>query len=121
MPVPCQDLEFYLQYVMVFLKFVFSGMIWGESWNTIKNISVSPYPTHNFGSGKVGKLFFYDDKDVLGNAKISIFWWNESKKRNFQQNKFWAKRKKRRQISNKKISVGRFWQGRSGKGKQTYF
>jgi hypothetical protein len=56
-----------------------------------------------------------DDKDVLGNAKISIFWQNESKIRNFQQNEKKERKKKWRQISNKKISVGRFWQGRSGK------
>ena len=51
--------------------------------------------------------FFFDNKDVLSNAKISIFWQNESKIRIFQQNKFWAKREKKwQQISNEKI--GRF-------------
>jgi hypothetical protein len=51
----------------------------------IKNKFVSPY--------------FFDNKDVLGNAKISIFWQNESKIRNFQQNKFWAKRKERKKVT----------------------
>ena len=32
---------------------------------------------------------------MLGNAKISIFWRNESKIRNFQQREFWAKREKK--------------------------
>jgi hypothetical protein len=36
--------------------------------------------------------FFYD-KDVLGNAKISIFWQNESKIQNFQRNEKEKKKK----------------------------
>jgi hypothetical protein len=37
---------------------------------------------------EVGKVcfFFNDDKDVLGNVKISIFWRNKSKIWNFQRN-----------------------------------
>ena len=33
---------------------------------------------------------------TVGNAKISIFWRNESKIRNFQQSEFWAKQKKKK-------------------------
>jgi hypothetical protein len=49
------------------------------------------------------------------NLKYVIF-----SKTNFERNEK-KKKKKWRQISNKNISVGLIWQGRSGKGKQTYF
>jgi hypothetical protein len=49
---------------------------------------------------------------VLGNAKISIFLRNESKIRNFQKKKFWAKRKKKKkkwqQISNQKFQSSEY-------------
>jgi hypothetical protein len=49
------------------------------------------------------------------NLKYGIF-----SKTNFERNER-KKEKKWWQISNKKNSVGQFWQGQSGKGKHTYF